>query len=132
MIRTLIADDDFTSRLMLQESVKSYGAVHIAANGREAVDAVRMAIEASQPYDLICLDIVMPEMDGQQALREIRALEQAKGVSRSGRATIIMVSSLADEANITTARDHDCDHFLVKPLDRTRLRDALRRSNLIA
>jgi two-component system chemotaxis response regulator CheY len=117
---------------MLQESIKHYGPFHIAANGREAVAAVEMALGANQPYDLICLDILMPELSGQDALREIRALERARGISATGRATIIMVSSLADEANITAARDQECDYFLVKPVDRGRLRDALRRLRLIA
>ena len=68
-MKTLIVEDDFTSRLLLQEILKRYGAVHIAVNGREAVDAVRAAAESDESYDLICLDIMMPEMDGYQALK---------------------------------------------------------------
>ena len=77
-MKSLIVEDDFTSRLLLQEYLKVYGIPHIAVNGREAVEAVRLALEARDHYNLICLDIMMPEMDGQQALREIRALEEAK------------------------------------------------------
>jgi CheY-like chemotaxis protein len=46
MLKTLIAEDDFTCRLVLQEFLKNYGAAHIAVNGHEAVDAVLMALEA--------------------------------------------------------------------------------------
>ena len=48
-MKTLIVEDDFTSRLLLQEILKSYGVVHIAVNGKEAVHAVREAMEARRP-----------------------------------------------------------------------------------
>ena len=52
----------------------------LRVNGKEAVEAVRNALETVEPYNLICLDIMMPEMDGQQALREIRDMEEARGI----------------------------------------------------
>jgi two-component system chemotaxis response regulator CheY len=54
-MKTLIVEDDFTSRVLLQELLKSYGPSHIAVNGKEAIDAVRMSLEKEEPYDLICL-----------------------------------------------------------------------------
>jgi two-component system chemotaxis response regulator CheY len=63
-MRTLIVEDDFTSRLLLQSFLSVYGECHIAVNGREAVAAFRAAQERPQAYDLICMDIMMPEMDG--------------------------------------------------------------------
>ena len=64
-MKTLIVEDDFTSRLYLQELLKGYGPTHIAVNGKEAIEATHLALEAGEPYNLICLDIMMPEMDGQ-------------------------------------------------------------------
>ena len=66
-MKTLIVEDDFTSRLLLQEILKRFGEIHIAVNGKEAVAAVRSAMDAGVPYDLICLDMMMPEMDGREA-----------------------------------------------------------------
>lgn len=131
-MKTLIVEDDFTNRLLLQELLKSYGPCHIAVNGKEAVEAVSLALEAGQPYDLICLDIMMPEMDGQEALRAIRLLEETKGVARPGRAKIIMTTALADKANVIQARDQQCDCFLVKPVQKAKLLQELRRLTLIA
>ncbi len=84
-MKTLIVEDDFTSRVLLQEVLKRDGTVHIAVNGKEAVDAVRAAMDAGEPYDLICLDIMMPEMDGYEALKEIRAIEESRGIRSPGR-----------------------------------------------
>ena len=84
-MKTLIVEDDFTSRLLLQELLKGYGPAHVAVNGKEAVEAARMAMDAGEPYDLICLDIMMPEMDGHGALKEIRAQEEARGSCLVGR-----------------------------------------------
>src|ERR1700761_8720348 len=79
-LRMLLVEDDFTSRLMLQTFLSRYGECHVAVNGREAVEAVRSALERYQRYDLICMDIVMPEMNGREAVRRVRALEEEHGI----------------------------------------------------
>ncbi len=131
-LRTLIVEDDFTSRLLLQELLKKYGPSHVAVNGREAVEAVRIALESRMPYDLICLDIMMPEMDGQQALLEIRKLEEIHGVVPSNRARIAMTTALSDLKNVSKAYHGLCDAYLTKPIDKARLLEELRRQELIA
>jgi PleD family two-component response regulator len=68
-MRTLIVEDNHTNRLLLQSVLSIYGECHIAVNGREAVAAFRVAQERGKMYDLICMDIMMPEMDGQTALK---------------------------------------------------------------
>jgi two-component system, chemotaxis family, chemotaxis protein CheY len=130
-LKTLIVEDDFTNRLLLQELLKVYGTSHIAVNGKEAVDAVRIALEADEPYDLICLDIMMPEMDGQTALKEIRAMEEAKGILSSNGAKIVMTTALSDIKNLTFAFGSLCDAYLVKPIDKSRLMEELRKLELI-
>ena len=92
-MKTLIVEDDFTSRLLLQELLKSYGPSHIAVNGEEAVEAVNTALEAGEHYDLICLDIMMPKMDGHEALRIFRDQEEARGIRSSEGAKILMTSA---------------------------------------
>jgi two-component system chemotaxis response regulator CheY len=130
-MKTLIADDSVTSRRLLQELLKSYGPSDLAATGTEAVAAVRAALEAGAPYDLICLDIMMPEMDGQAALQEIRRLEAASSIAGPGRVKIIMTTALADKANILQARAQRCDCFLVKPIQKAKLLAELRTLRLI-
>lgn len=131
MLKTLVVEDDFTSRLILQEILKPYGAVHIAVNGREAVQAVQAAMEAGDPYTLICLDVMMPELDGQAALRQIRALEEARGIFSTDGAKVIMTTALSDLKSISTAFKGLCDAYLIKPVDKAKLLEHLRALSLI-
>lgn len=130
-MKTLIIEDDFTSRLLLQELLKSYGPTHIAVNGKEAVEAVRLAMAAGEPYDLLCLDIMMPEMDGQAALKHIRALEEAQGIWSTYGAKIVMTTALCDMKNVTAAFSGLADAYQTKPIEKSKLLDALRQLKLI-
>lgn len=130
-MKILIVEDDFTSRLLLQEILEDYGACHIAVNGQEAVEATRAARQADEPYDVICLDIMMPELDGQDALRQIRADEEAQGVISTQGAKIMMVTALSDIKNVHTAYGSLCDGYLTKPIDKTDLLKNLRQLKLI-
>ena len=131
-MKTLIVEDDFTSRLLLQEILKNYGPSHVAVNGKEAVEAVSAALESGEPYDLVCIDIMMPEMDGQQALKQIRALEEAKGILSTDGAKIIMTTALGDMKNVMTAFSGLADDYLVKPIDKAKLLDQVRKCKLIS
>ena len=130
-MRTLIVEDDFTSRLLLQSLLGRYGECHIAVNGREAVDAFRRAWESGQPYDLICMDIMMPEMDGQSAVREIRACEEARGMLSTQGVKIIMTTALDDVKNVVESFKLLCDAYVFKPIDTGNLLDHLRFLRLI-
>jgi len=130
-MKILIVDDDFTSRIVLQEILKAYGPTYIAVNGKEAVVAVRAAMSAGEPYSLICMDIMMPEMDGQQAIKQIRAAEEAEGIISTEGAKIIMTTALGDLKNVFASFKSLCDGYVVKPLDRTKLLDELRKLELI-
>jgi two-component system, chemotaxis family, chemotaxis protein CheY len=130
-MKTLIVEDDFTSRVLLQELLKSYGPLHVAVNGKEALEAVRASLEMNEPYDLICLDIQMPEMDGHSALKEIRSMEEEKGYSAGKRSRVFMTTALADRDNIMEAIKGQCDYFLAKPIQKKILLKELRRFKLI-
>ena len=130
-MKTLIVEDELTSRVMLREILKRYGSPHVAMNGKQGVDAVRTALESGDPYDLVCLAIMMPEMDGQEALKQIRQLEQDAGLNAEKRARVIMTTAHADRDNVLAAIQSQCDYFLVKPIDKRALLDELRRLGLI-
>jgi len=131
-MKTLIAEDDFTSRTLLQEILKDSGIVHVAVNGKEAVAAVRKAMESGTPYHLICLDIMMPEMDGYEALKQIRELEESRGIYTPGGARIFMTTALGDMKNVIHAFRASCDAYLVKPIEKAKLLERLREFGLSA
>jgi two-component system chemotaxis response regulator CheY len=127
----LLVEDDFTSRLFLQTVLTRYGECHIAVNGREAVAAFRAALESGKKYDLICMDIMMPEMDGQTAVREIRAFEEAGGTLSTHGVKIIMTTALDDVKNVIESYKALCDAYLCKPIDTGELLALIRDLHLV-
>ena len=131
-MRILIVEDDFTSRRVLSRILESYGACDVAIDGEEAVDAVRLALEGEGNYDLICLDIMMPKMDGQAALKAIRTLEETHGIMPGKGAKIIITSALHDSQNVMEAFRFQSDAYIVKPYDKAKFISQLRQFGLIA
>lgn len=130
-MKILIVEDDFTCRLLLQKILSIYGECHIAVNGKEALDAFDLALREGKPYQLICLDVMMPEMDGMEALRKIRDMEEEKGINSSMGVKIIMTTALGDPKNVVGAFKSLCDAYLVKPVNKSKLLDYLRSFGLI-
>jgi len=131
-MKTLIVEDDLTSRILLQELLREYGPSDAVPNGKKAVDSVEESLRRQQPYDLICIDIVMPEMDGQQALEQIRALEAAKGTPAGHGAKIVMTTVSRDKADIIKAFQRQCDGYLLKPVGKASLAKCLQELELLS
>jgi two-component system chemotaxis response regulator CheY len=130
-MKTLIVDDDCTARLLLQGILKEYGPTEIATNGNEAIETVRKALESSTPFDLICLDVMMPEVNGITVLKEIRNLEESQGIQLQEGARVMMITALSDPVTVLAAIKGQCDHFLVKPIDKTILMTELSKMALV-
>jgi two-component system chemotaxis response regulator CheY len=129
--RILLAEDDFASRLMLQTFLSRYGECHVAVNGREAVEAFRAAVELGQRYDLICMDIMMPEMDGREAVRQVRAMEEAEGTLSTYGAKILMTTAVDDVKEVIACFKELCDGYLMKPIDLGELLAQMKAFNLV-
>ncbi len=130
-MKTLIVEDDFTCRLLLQEILKGYGPTHIAVNGTEAVAAVENAIKTNEPYDFMCLDIMIPEKNGHEVLREIKEMEEKSGIGPGKGIKVAVTTGLKDKTNIMSAFREQCDAYLIKPLDQEKLLGELRKLQLI-
>ena len=130
-MRALVVDDDFTSCRLIQKILLPYGDCDSAINGKEAVEAFQRAWEKGRPYDLICLDIMMPEMDGQEALRQIRAAEDLMNIPALEGAKIIMTTALSDWEHVWAAFKSQCDGYIVKPYDKRKILDELKSLNLL-
>ena len=124
-VRMLLVEDDFASRLLLQRFLGRYGECHVAVNGREAVEAFRAALQRGEPYQLVCMDIMMPEMDGREAIGHLRAVEEAHGVRSTVGAKIVMTTAIDDIKTVTRCFLDLCDAYLTKPIDLAKLRSLL-------
>ncbi len=96
-MRILLAEDNFVTRKLMVAILSQYGECDVAVDGMEAVDAFLMALEDGKPYDLICLDIMMPVMDGFQALVGIRNLEKERNIAEKQAVKVIVTTALRDE-----------------------------------
>ena len=131
-MKVLIVEDDFTSRKLLQSILSPYGECDVAVNGKEAVDAFSLALETGEPYDLICMDIMMPQMDGQEALRKIRSVEKEKNVPPQDEVKVVMTTALDDPKNVVEAYyKGGATSYIPKPLDRQLFIHLLRNLGLI-
>ncbi|MCJ2164046.1 MULTISPECIES: response regulator [unclassified Pseudodesulfovibrio] len=102
-MRILIVEDEFTSRKLLTALLSDSGDCDTASDGVECVSAFRKAVEEGKPYDLVCMDIMMPNKDGHQALKDIRAIEQEMGVPSADEAKVIMITALNDPKTVVKA-----------------------------
>ncbi len=115
-LKILIVEDDFVGRALLTKILSAYGDVDVAVDGAEAVKAFYMITLKNRTYDLICLDVMMPEMDGQEVLKAIRDAETKHGIPPGQGAKIIMTTAMDDSQSIMQAFRQQCDGYLVKPI----------------
>ena len=132
IMRILIVDDDLIGRKVLEKVLSPYGQCEVAADGLEAIKAFIMASAENHRYDLICLDIMMPMMDGHETLRRIRQLEEKDGVVDKNRAKVIMTTALADRKHIMQAAVDRCSGYLIKPIEKQSLLEKMKSLGLLA
>ena len=131
-MRSLIVDDDLTNRLLLQSILSQHGKCQVAVNGKEAVNAFRKAADTGLTYDLVCMDISMPTMDGFTAVKEIRAIEEARGILPEAGVRIIMATASGETKDVLRSVRESCNGYIVKPVNADHLFDNLKRLGLFA
>jgi two-component system chemotaxis response regulator CheY len=120
-MRALVVEDDYTSRLLLHTFLARYGECDAVERGTDAWEAVFVAQAGGRAYDLICLDIMMPGIDGQEVLRGIRDQEAVAGINSNAGVKIIMTTALSDIKTLFASFHGLCDAYLVKPVDTGKL-----------
>lgn len=131
-MKMLVVEDEFISRTLLVEILKPYGICHVATNGDEAVAVLDRAYAVNSHYDLVCLDIMMPDIDGQEILKKLRCMEASRGIGGRQATRVIITTALDDSRTIIEAFLHGrCDAYLTKPIDSDTLLSHLRYMQLI-
>jgi len=119
-IRILVVDDNATNRFVLGKMVRNYGGlVSEAASGSEALAELRRAARNGEPYHLVLLDMQMPEMDGEQVLRAIKAEPQMREVH------VIVLTSMGHRGDASRLEALGCAGYLLKPIKQQQLLDAI-------
>ena len=117
-MKTLIVDNEEADRVAVQEILLDYGECDFAENGREAVDEFQRAWSGGNPYDLVCLDLQMPVLDGFETLRVLREMERAMSVTDAERCRIFMITTHTAIRGKDRARTLGCDAYFLKPFKR--------------
>lgn len=112
-MKILLVDDDKTARLAMSKLFSKYGDFELAEDGQQAIDMVNKSVEENSPFDLIVLDIEMPNMDGHEALANIREIERNSQLQPS---KIMMLTSHKEPDHLNMAYESACDVYCVKPL----------------
>ena len=111
--------------------LEPFGTCDTAETGQEALDAVRMAFKEQAPYDLVCLDMMMPGMTGQQVLQGIRQMEKEEGVPQEKATKVLMMTGVSDKDHVLDSFASQCEAYLIKPVSRQRLLKQLVNMGLI-
>ncbi len=134
-MKILIVDDDAGYRDLLEVMLEPHGECTLAEDGREAVERFKTALDAGKPYDLVLMDIQMPHMDGQEALKRIRRLEKAVyGITLDNKnyAVIIMQTSVEDPKQFREAFvEGKCNGYITKPVEEGELLAKLKSHHLL-
>lgn len=116
-MKILVVDDDFVSRKKMEIIMQNFGDCDTAKNGEDAVGIFKLACETGSPYEVIALDISMPDIDGFEVLTKIREIEDACGVDPGRRAKVIMVTAKSDKATVVECVQTGCNDYIVKPVN---------------
>lgn len=131
-LKILIVEDDHITRLTLDKILRKYGTCEHAVDGREGIVSFLLSLEEDEPYDLICLDINIPKINGRDILRLIRRSEEERGLSYSDGVKVVVISGLDDPQSVIGSFKDGCEAYLVKPVSRQKLEGLLKKLDLIS
>ncbi len=129
-MRILVVDDEVVSRKKMMKSVSSLGTCEGVQNGNAAISAVQTALEEWKLYDLITLDISMPDISGTEVLSSIRDMEKQKGLDDEERATIFMVTSHSDMDTVKACVGK-CNGYIIKPFNKDVIMEKLKKAGVV-
>jgi len=129
-MRVLVVEDDPSIRDMLEKFLAPIARCDLAEDGYAGIIAFEQALDLGEPYDLVCLDLVMPNMDGWEALRRIRAAEQSR--ARIPHIRVLVLTARDSSANMRRFLTSSTNEgFLLKPFRKSELFEAIKALGLV-
>ena len=126
-MKILIAEDDYVNRRFLFKFFSQYGDCDMVVNGEEAVTAFMFSLEEDEPYDLICLDIMMPKMDGLKALKMISSIENERHISKDKLPKKFVITALDNVKDVEKAFELGCEVYVTKPINTAKLIEVMKK-----
>jgi HD-like signal output (HDOD) protein/ActR/RegA family two-component response regulator len=116
-MKILIVDDELVSRTKLKLIMENFGECEAVKHGKDAIALFHYGHHINEPFNLIMLDINLPELDGIMVLSEIRRAEKYLNIPKAHLSKILMVTSYGDKDRIVACVQSGCDEYIVKPFD---------------
>lgn len=121
----LVVDDEFVSRTKLQTLLGKRGSCDSAENGSEAIRAMTQAYRQGEPYDLVTMDIDMPDMTGQDVLQHIRQWERDNPQADGHEIKFLMITAMRDPRDVMSSFSSGAEWYLNKPVTPEALDEAI-------
>ena len=131
-MKILIVDDIAVNTRIMVHLLSEYAECHIANSGYQALCKVAESLEQSGPFDLICMDIMMPGMNGIQSIEKIRELETKQKYKNLKPTKILMVTTIKEDASVIKSIKAGCDGYILKPVDKYALVDQLHKLGILS
>lgn len=129
-MKILVVDDELVSRKKMMKIIANFGQCEGVKNGQAAISAVKTALEDWKLYNLITLDISMPDISGTKVLSTIRQLEKERGLDAEEKAKILMVTSHSDIETVKACVGK-CDGYVIKPFNKDVLVQKMKKIGLL-
>lgn len=126
----LIVEDDIISQNIILDCLSEYKC-SLASNGIEAVEMFRLALDQNNPYYLICMDIILPDLDGYESMKKIRAIEKEYNVPKEKSVKVIITTIVNDSKNLKKGFDLNCDAYAGKPINKKQLINTIKSLSML-
>lgn len=131
-MRILVVDDNYVNRLQIRSLMGQYGDCDGASTGTLGIDMFKAAHQEGVPYGLITMDVSLPDIDGREVVKQIRAWEDDhRSFINDREAKILMISSSDKRETIFESFRKGVEGYLVKPVTDEKLRVALYELELV-
>ena len=131
-MKALIVDDMLVDRKVLVQILSKYAECETADSAVVAFEKIVTSLENNDPYDLICLDILMPKIDGEETIQKIRRLETIEKYKDLKKPKILIVTSSEERAETLKKMPNGPHGYIIKPINRASLLDFLNKFGLVS
>jgi len=123
--KILVVDDEALNRKLIRECLAELADCICTASGAEALQAFELAMKEDKPFDVVLLDIAMPEMDGIETLKRLRGIEEKKKILFGTGTPVLMVTAFTNP--FMKSFREGADGYVVKPIEPDKMIEDIRK-----